>query len=215
MLAKEDTITVKPLDTIDTLVFYFFRWSRLDWTARLSRCYQHSIYEQEIMFDHLAIGFGNHVYEVSLEGTTEKFARNDFEQIAYSSPDLVAVYSIDLSDFDDERKRATEMMLNSDVEQKRSFDRWGVIRYFRHLRFSGMTPLNSFRNHVLKPGTARKISRYEYEFNLPYTCATQAANVIYRMFDIDAACDACLPTSIACCAEVLSTMGYGSLWLKY
>jgi hypothetical protein len=84
---------------------------------------------------------------------------------------------------------------------------------FKRAKFK---PTELLIDFSLKPGTIRLASEAlnEIQFHLPFTCASQAAFTITKLFDLDPILDSHLPSSLFFSLICLASLGYGKMIVR-
>jgi len=208
----ENTIvrpTQSAVDNIDWLEIFFYRyyWVSDGYPARATYDYQRCFGIQEVLANHCAIRLGNLVYEISTEGMTcidyDEYARE-----VVSDRALTYLYSCDLSELPIESRLQARFILDNDVTNDRKLNCRDCLKYLGHWFYHCLRPdLQRFRLDFNVGGATIKRG----SFHLPYTCATQAAYTLSRLFGLEITVDSHLPTTLVYICDYLDSVGVGSL----
>lgn len=195
--------------TIDFLRIYFYRWANPFSFLTLATRLYHTLFNVDSAIDHVAIQLGRHFYEVTQEGTYSLVTIND--GIDFVTNECVAIYEIDLTGMEPDTIAATKFMLDQDVNENRALNIPRCFQYLEnYLRLWADKAFALYNlNYNLGSGIIRRGKNGSIEFNLPFTCSTQAANVLNMLFALEPIVDNHLPTSIFYATLCLSDAGYG------
>lgn len=167
------------------------------------------------MVTHCAVALGDTYYEVSMEGTYKE----TFDESMLLWENTIAYYQISLEGMDEESLLSAKFMLDYDASTQRKFDIYGCFTFLENYVRMGIdnwtvkTGVLPYVNYNIKPGTfARKMG--DIGFNLPFTCATQVANVFNSIFAMEPAYDCHLPEAMFFNLEQLALSGYGEFFAR-
>jgi hypothetical protein len=166
------------------------------------------------------------VYEVSLEGCS----KYEFNETILFHPLVKAVFIIEgvcETEEQQERLEAAKFMLDQDFLNNRKLDVKACVSYLigfwcvclqEQLKFkrAKFKPTELLIDFSLKPGTMKLVSetQNEIKFHLPFTCASQAAFAITKLFDLDPILDSHLPSSLFFSLLWLARLGYGTMIVR-
>lgn len=204
------TITEKPVmlpkfKAEKVLRIFFFSWVKRDFMACAVRKY-HSLFDIDGDVDHLCIQFGDKVYEVHVDGC-DAFVANEVVPGFFTNESLLGYYELDLNDMDEEKLLIAKFALDQDVLMQRKLNWKGCLKYawdFFTLPERTLVVLN----YNLPEATIKR-HRNVAGFHLPFTCATQAANLLFTLFSLQPIIDNHLPTTIAYVTIAMSESGLG------
>lgn len=192
-------------ESIDIVRVFYFRYQGFSLLAKAVRDYQRCFGVGQVLADHVCIQLGSKVYEVSMEGTTCV----DYDESILENEQLFAFYECDIRHLPTEVKAAARFALDYDVLCNRKLLRWECLRYLKQWLFSSYkAPAFEYTlDFNLTPGTVSKRS-----FNMPYTCASQAAYVFSRLFGLEPVLDSPLPTTLLWMHLAMSDNDIGHLY---
>lgn len=164
---------------------------------------------------HCALVLGDTYYEVSMSGTFKE----KFDEAMMLWDNTVAYYEISLEGMDEGSLEATRFMLDYDVNVNRKLNLYGCVTYLENYvrmqieRWTNKHGVLPYVDYNIKPGTFAVV-RADRCFNLPFTCATQVANVMNRLFEIEPSYDCLLPEAMFFNLEQLALAGFGEFFSK-
>lgn len=196
------------VDAIDTIEIYFYRYfispSKQGFLSRSIYDYHRCFGIDDVIATHCNLRLGDTVYEISLEGTTAL----PYDEVALDEDNLIAYYSCDLTQLPIETRHMARFILDREVLDNRKLNWRDCMRYLCSWLAYLMRPSNiRFKSDFgIKSATISK-----GKFHLPYTCATQAAYTLSRLFGVEISFDSHLPTTIVYICDYLESIGIGAL----
>jgi len=182
-----------------------------------SKCFGHTA-----PTTHCALVLDNWCYEVSLAGCS----KYEFEESLFFHPCVKAVFVIEgvcETTEQQERLEAAKFMLEQDFAINRKLDVKACLSYlfwfwvvsFQQQLKLKFSPYNICLDFSLKPGTM-KIDKEanEIRFHLPFTCASQVAFVLTKLFNLDPILDSHLPSSLFFSLFCIARLGYGTMIVR-
>lgn len=175
------------------------------------------LFKSEGMITHCQIQIDNEIHEIAKENCLTSTYVGDVLQLKY----IVGYYEFDLSQVTDDELAAAEFCVRQDISTQRKFKPMECLCYAlnyigwdfrRQLQTEEFVLQTRDVDLTLKPG----IRKYGQKFHYipPFTCATQAADLIERLYGLEVGCECHLPDMVFAFCCVLDANAIGQLVLE-
>jgi hypothetical protein len=131
----------------------------------------------------------------------------------------IGYYEISLEGMAKDRLQSAAFMLDADVSSGRKLSlRQSMTYLYDYIRFGIGKWLEFFGSEAtvdynLPPGSFRPKNKTK-AYHLPFTCATQVANVMNKLFELEPAYDCHLPEAMYINLQQLALVGYGEFYAR-
>lgn len=220
MLALENDVQMKQSDA-DEIYLLFYSNSGSAIHSLAVRQYTKA-FGLSPLITHCKVAFGRKLYEVTAEGTisTRYQTKEDFAAVL-DDPSLTFFWHCFLktdSREDRERNATIEFMLDRDVASNRKWSPKLCLKYLADYVSNQAWLLEKPAevDFSLAEGTVKTDEAGFLRFNLPFTCATQAVNVM-RLFlgaNEEILLNSHVPASVFLLADVCEQNNYGHIYKR-